>query len=70
MGLNTEKMDIKEDNSNKVYLGGGAYAVYEDEQVWLCADHHNNKLVCLDLPHVLERLNEFVKEQQEMRKNK
>jgi len=57
-----------EDNSNKVYLGDGAYAVYEGHCVWLCANHHNNKLVCLELPDGLDRLNAFVKQQTEKQK--
>lgn len=52
------------DNSNKTYLGGGAYAVYEGHGVWLCANHHDNKLVWIELPHGLEVLNKFIEEQQ------
>jgi hypothetical protein len=54
---------MAEDNSNKVHLGYGAYAVYEGDGVWLCANHHNNKLVWIELPDGLDRLNEFVKQQ-------
>lgn len=57
---------MPEDNSNKIHLGDGAYAIFEKERngVWLCANHHNNRLVWLE-DYAIELLVKFVKIQRE-----
>lgn len=42
----------KEKNS---YLGDGVYASFDGFQIWLAANHHENKVIALE-PNVLEAL--------------
>ena len=37
------------------YLGDGVYASFDGFQIWLAANHHDNKVVALE-PGVLENL--------------
>jgi hypothetical protein len=45
-------MDQREMNE---YLGDGVYASFDGYQIWLAANHHENRVIALD-PHVLEAL--------------
>jgi hypothetical protein len=44
-----------------VHLGDGAYASYDGYQVWLAANHHDNKLVALE-PGAITSFKEYLKE--------
>jgi hypothetical protein len=48
-----------EDDSYSTYLGDGVYASYDGYQIWLAANHHENKLVALE-PAVFARLCKYV----------
>ncbi len=37
------------------YLGDGVYASFDGYQIWLAANHHENKVVALE-PEVFDRL--------------
>jgi hypothetical protein len=43
------------DHSNCVYLGDGVYASFDGYQIWLAANHHENRVVALE-PRVLRAL--------------
>lgn len=46
------------DNRQKhqdVYLGDGVYASFDGFQIWLAANHHENKVVAIE-PKVMEQL--------------
>jgi hypothetical protein len=53
------------------YLGDGVYASFDGYQIWLAANHHENKVVALDpevfraLVRYAERLKEAIKEARE-----
>jgi hypothetical protein len=38
-----------------VYLGDGVYASFDGFQIWLAANHHENKVVAID-PNVMDML--------------
>lgn len=38
-----------------VYIGDGVYASFDGYQIWLAANHHDNKVVALE-PKVMENL--------------
>ena len=40
------------------YLGDGVYASHDGFQIWLAANHHENKVVALE-PQVLTRLFQY-----------
>jgi len=42
------------------YLGDGVYASHDGYQIWLAANHHENKVIALE-PAVLARLMDYVK---------
>lgn len=41
------------------YLGDGVYASFDGYQIWLAANHHENKVVALD-PGVMKTLVEYI----------
>lgn len=43
---------------NEEYLGDGVYASNDGYQVWLAANHHDNKVIALE-PQVMIRLIEY-----------
>ena len=47
--------DIKDKHS---YLGDGVYASFDGYQIWLAANHHENRVVALE-PAVLLQLIEY-----------
>jgi len=42
-------------DEKQMYLGDGVYASYDGYQIWLAANHHDNKVVALE-PHVMNML--------------
>ena len=46
-------------NEDETYLGDGVYASHDGFQIWLAANHHENKVVALE-PQVLARLFQYV----------
>ncbi len=52
----------RKDNTDKTYLGDGAYARYTEYGVWLAANHHNNEVVFIEWNGMV-MLNEFIKAQ-------
>ena len=42
------------------YLGDGVYASFDGYQIWLAANHHNNKVIAIE-PGVLGRLLDYAK---------
>jgi hypothetical protein len=38
-----------------VYIGEGVYASFDGYQIWLAANHHENKVIALE-PKVMENL--------------
>ena len=46
-------------NTEEAYLGDGVYASFDGYQIWLAVNHHENKVVALDLS-VFARLCEYV----------
>lgn len=44
---------------HQTYLGDGVYASFDGYQIWLAANHHENKVVALE-PSVLDRLYKYV----------
>jgi hypothetical protein len=40
---------------NDLHLGDGVYASFDGYQIWLAANHHENKVIALE-PEVLVRL--------------
>ena len=40
---------------NDLHLGEGVYASFDGYQIWLAANHHENKVIALE-PEVLVRL--------------
>lgn len=42
------------------YLGDGVYVSFDGYQIWLAANHHENKTVALE-PEVWSRLVEYAK---------
>ena len=48
-------------NSDDSYLGDGVYASYDGFQVWLAANHHENKVIALE-PVVWVALQRYVAE--------
>ena len=47
-------------NSDDSYLGDGVYASYDGFQVWLAANHHENKVIALE-PVVILALERYIK---------
>lgn len=47
--------DVKDNHS---YLGDGVYASFDGYQIWLAANHHENRVVALE-PAVLLQLIEY-----------
>ena len=47
-------------NEDETYLGDGVYASHDGFQIWLAANHHENKVVALE-PRVFANLCEYVK---------
>ena len=45
---------------NDLHLGDGVYASFDGYQIWLAANHHENKVIALE-PRVLENLIEYAK---------
>lgn len=49
------------------YIGDGVYASFDGYQIWLAANHHENKIIALDpdvqksLINYINKLNEFLK---------
>ena len=43
------------------YLGDGVYASFDGYQIWLAANHHDNKVIALD-PHVMAALSRYWKD--------
>ena len=41
-----------------VYLGDGVYASFDGYQIWLAANHHENKVVAIE-PHVMDMLVQY-----------
>lgn len=50
------------------YLGDGVYASFDGYQIWLAADHHENKVIALE-PAVLQALWNYVERLKESMKN-
>ena len=51
-------------DNNKAHLGDGVYVIYNgDYSIPLALNHHNNIVIHLDID-ILNKLNEFVKQQQ------
>lgn len=48
-----------EQNKQDAYLGDGVYASFDGFQIWLAANHHENKVVALD-PNVVVMLMRYV----------
>ena len=46
------------DGMNDLHLGDGVYASFDGYQIWLAANHHENKVIALE-PRVLENLIEY-----------
>jgi hypothetical protein len=46
------------DNQQETYLGDGVYASFDGYQIWLAANHHENKVLALE-PEVFARLCEY-----------
>ncbi len=46
-------------DEHKTYLGDGVYASFDGFQIWLAANHPENKVVALE-PSVLDRLYKYV----------
>ena len=44
--------------SDNVYLGDGVYASFDGYQIWLAANHHENKVIALE-PEVFSRLIDY-----------
>jgi hypothetical protein len=44
--------------ANSVYIGDGVYASFDGYQIWLAANHHENKVVALE-PEVMNSLIRF-----------
>ena len=42
------------------HLGDGVYASFDGYQIWLAADHHNNKVMALE-PEVFRNLIQYEK---------
>jgi hypothetical protein len=51
------------------YLGDGVYASFDGYQIWLAANHHNNKVIAIE-PSVYERLVKYKEKIDKMIKNK
>jgi hypothetical protein len=47
-------------DEHQTYLGDGVYASFDGFQIWLAANHHENKVVALE-PQVFKRLCEYAK---------
>lgn len=45
---------------NDEHLGDGVYVSFDGYQIWLAANHHENKVIALE-PEVLRRLVAYVK---------
>ena len=43
------------DQQKNVYLGDGVYASFDGYQIWLAANHHENKVLAID-PSVMSNL--------------
>jgi hypothetical protein len=41
------------------YLGDGVYASFDGYQIWLAANHHENKVIALE-PAVMKSLIEYI----------
>lgn len=52
---------MTEQKPSDVYLGDGVYASNDGFQVWLAANHHDNKLVAIELP-VMQNLIRYATE--------
>lgn len=50
--------DEKKDTD--AYIGDGVYVSFDGYQIWLAANHHENKVIALE-PPVLKRLIEYAK---------
>ncbi|MFA7628735.1 MAG: hypothetical protein WCY37_05020 [Candidatus Dojkabacteria bacterium] len=50
------------------YLGDGVYASFDGYQIWLSANHHENKVLALE-PQVFENLVNYKKRIEEKYKN-
>ena len=50
--------------SKDIYLGDGVYASFDGYQVWLAANHHENKVIALE-PEVFQRLCQYVESLEE-----
>jgi len=50
------------------YLGDGVYASFDGYQIWLSANHHENKVLALE-PQVFENLVNYKKRIEEKCKN-
>lgn len=46
------------DTEQNEYLGDGVYASFDGYQIWLAANHHENKVVALE-PAVMFRLEQY-----------
>jgi hypothetical protein len=46
-------------DEHNTYLGDGVYVSFDGYQIWLAANHHENKVIALE-PHVFARLCEYV----------
>jgi hypothetical protein len=44
--------------AGSVYIGDGVYASFDGYQIWLAANHHENKVVALE-PEVMNSLIRF-----------
>lgn len=47
-------------NENNKYLGDGVYVSFDGYQIWLAANHHENKVIALE-PAVMQQLIEYCK---------
>ena len=51
-------------DEHQTYLGDGVYASFDGYQIWLAVNHHENKVVALELS-ALDRLYKYAKMLQE-----
>ena len=51
------------------YLGDGVYASFDGYQIWLAANHHENRVIAVE-PEVLLRLIEYAQKLGVLRKEK
>lgn len=51
---------MKTEAPDHIHLGDGAYASHDGYQIWLAANHHENRLVALD-SYAIAALVEYAK---------